>query len=86
MECSCGAYHCRRITQPEDFQELAPQWDELLQLAFPRIATVDQPLWSRLADPDLVRDCLAGKRPIPSILQHRFSPKSNPQQRARALL
>lgn len=86
MECSCRAPGCRGVTQPGDFENLAPQWDKLLQMAFPQIAKVDQPLWSRLADPDLVLGCLAKKRPIPSIFQHHFSPETKLNQKARAFL
>lgn len=72
MTCSCGGASCRRVTSPDDFIRLAPGWDQALALAYPSIEKVEQPLWPYLSDPFSVRECLAGKRPIPSILEHHF--------------
>lgn len=70
MECQCGSPRCRQKTAPEDFSSLADQWDRSLSNAFGSIERVAQPLWPYLENPELVKECLEGKRPVPSIRNH----------------
>ena len=72
MDCHCGSVHCRKVTRPLDFPQLAPLWDKSLRRAFPSIEKVKQPLWNRLKDPAFVKACLKDHRKIPSILAHYF--------------
>ena len=76
MTCLCQSPHCRRCTKPEDFDQLADVWDELLQQAFPHISKVDQPLWSQLSDRGFVKACLEDTRLVPSIRNHLYKPVS----------
>lgn len=70
MVCCCGSARCRRKVVPADFERMAGYWDELLASAFSHIAGVEQLLWSYLEDPELVRECLSGRAPVPSIRNH----------------
>lgn len=74
MECTCGSERCRGETRPEDFENLADRWDSLLQHAFPSIDSVEQPLWPYLESGKLVKACLSGDEPIPSIRNHLYKP------------
>ncbi len=72
--CMCGASGCRTWVADEQFELLAPQWDELIRAAFSKIPTVEQPLWDLVSRP---RAVLAGVRDgqrIPSVLSTRCAP------------
>lgn len=73
MDCHCGAPNCRGKTRPEDFERYALGWDQLLRVAFPEIASAEQPLWRWLAEPDFVRACLREGGKPPSIQRHYFT-------------
>lgn len=44
MMCDCGDPHCRKIIQPEDFDNYFPKWDEKIKNSLPKLKTVNQPL------------------------------------------
>lgn len=78
MQCRCDSQKCRGITRPEDFEQLAPDWDRLLKRAFPHINGVDQPLWTWVKERDEVERCLQDAGLMPSILRHRHQSHARP--------
>ncbi|MDX2190724.1 MAG: SET domain-containing protein [Bacteroidota bacterium] len=48
MMCECGSKNCRKIVQPDDFDNLYPKWDDQIQQSIKKLKTVEQPLWAFL--------------------------------------
>ena len=70
FQCACGTARCRGIVGPGDFERHSEEWDTLVRAAFPQIGLVQQPLWSLVADRDVIGRILAGELPVPSISVH----------------
>lgn len=70
--CLCGAAKCRGWVADEQFELLAPTWDEQIREAFRQLPAVEQPLWDLVANPTLARAAARDPRLVPSILSTRF--------------
>ena len=73
--CLCGVPDCRGQVEPDDPERCAAEWDRLIAGAFPAIDKVDQPLWDLVREKDAIRQVLAGKVALPSILNHYIAAK-----------
>jgi hypothetical protein len=71
FECLCGEPSCRGTISAADFEPMAEGWDKKLREAAVLALSVDQPLWSWVANPDEVRAGCRNPETIPSILAHR---------------
>ena len=76
LRCSCETSQCRHIVRASDLVRFGPLWDaearELAALA----ATVQQPLWPYLLDPESARAWLDGTAPLPSFSSlYAYEPK-----------
>jgi hypothetical protein len=72
FRCSCGAGSCRRIVSNDDFERLAPFWDEQLHHATARAHWVPQPLAHWLHEEHGLLDRFRFPDPLPSVLAHRW--------------
>ena len=74
LACLCGEPGCRGVITSDDFEDLAPVWDEQLRDAVRFALDVPQPLLGWVD-----REALArwARRPdaLPSALSHRFPPR-----------
>jgi hypothetical protein len=70
--CLCGAPRCRGSVRPDDPLRLAEEWDALTASAFPRIASVEQPLWELVREKAAVAKVLSGEMALPSVLNHYY--------------
>ena len=50
MRCSCGEPGCRGEIEPDDFERYAEDWDAQVAAVLPRVAEVEQALWSLVDD------------------------------------
>ena len=46
MMCECGSSECRKIIQPEDFDNYYQNWDEKIKSSLIKLNKVDQPLFA----------------------------------------
>jgi hypothetical protein len=72
FRCLCGARTCRGIVRNDDFERLAPHWDERLRHATARAHWVAQPLAHWLHEEHGLLDRFRFPDPLPSILAHRW--------------
>jgi hypothetical protein len=73
--CLCGSSECRHQVTPEDFERLAPQWDQAIESALAVAATVAQPLTEWFARDTQFAAWLRQPGLAPSILETRYHPQ-----------
>jgi hypothetical protein len=73
FDCLCESAECRGVVNGQDFDSLAPAWDEQVRIAFGRVGQLPQPLWGWLSEADRVLEILDGLRPLPSVCEHRWT-------------
>ncbi|MBN8643657.1 MAG: SET domain-containing protein [Planctomycetes bacterium] len=66
FDCLCGSPRCRGRVRPEDASNLAEQWDRSVREVLPRLATVAQPLWELVGEPEALKALAAGRMPMQS--------------------
>jgi uncharacterized protein len=67
LHCSCDTSLCRGKIHASDLVELGPGWDAEARDLAAVAATLDQPLWPYLLDPEQARAWLDGTTPLPSF-------------------
>lgn len=72
LRCSCGAASCRGTIRAEDFDDLAPVWDQKIRAAVPLALSVPQPLEKWFKSFETVRSMVEEPEAIPSISAHRY--------------
>jgi hypothetical protein len=74
MMCECGSPHCRKIIQPEDFDNLYPKWDEQIKSSLLKLKSVDQPLvgFMDAKTKKMLQDFFANQENYRSVYKLRF--------------
>lgn len=74
FHCLCGWRGCENTILPADFERHAAAWDRQIGAALQDAAEVRQPLWSLVANSELVLEVTRGDAPLPSVMLNRYVP------------
>jgi hypothetical protein len=72
LRCLCGHPACRSVVSSDDFEGLAPVWDERLRAAVRHVTSVPQPLLSWVRDAGQLERWAQSPDELPSALRHRY--------------
>ncbi len=70
FECHCRSPRCRGRVLPEDTENLADEWDALVEGPVRRIRDLEQPLWPFYRNSAPLLAALEGREPIRSCRLH----------------